>query len=163
MCSHPQNRLSHISLHYGNSFTHRHRTQRWIYSLFFHHWDGYPQWLGRILKTHYNTKEKVADLIDGGDMSCAWTKDRWTGKKVAEYVTENVEVEEYGPQYYSQRGEDCPPRYDESIFDFLDKNNNEEYAYVWTVNNEWKCLDMHSFDDSKSPEVVEIPDGALAV
>ena len=38
---------------------------------------------------------------------CAWTKDR-TGK-VAEYVTENVEVEEYGPQYYSQRGEDCPP------------------------------------------------------
>ena len=52
---------------------------------------------------------------------------------------------------------------DESIFDSLDKDNNEEYAYVWTVNNEWKCLDMHSFDDSKSPEVVEIPDGALAV
>ena len=44
----------------------------------YHHWDGYPQWLGRILNTHYNTKEKVADLIDGGDMSCAWTKDRWT-------------------------------------------------------------------------------------
>ena len=129
----------------------------------YHHWDGYPQWLGRILKTHYNTKEKVADLIDGGDMSCAWTKDRWTGKKVAEYVNENIEAAEYGPQYYSQRGEDCPPRYDESIFDFLDKDNNEEYAYVWTVNNEWKCLDMHSFDDSKSPEVVEIPDGALAV
>ena len=35
----------------------------------YHHWDGYPQWLGRILNTHYNTKEKVADLIDGGDMS----------------------------------------------------------------------------------------------
>ena len=25
------------------------------------------------------------------------------------------------------------------------------------LNNEWKCLDMHSFDDSKNPEVVEIP------
>ena len=44
----------------------------------YHHWDGYPQWLGRILKTHYNTKEKVADLIDGGDMSSAWTNERWT-------------------------------------------------------------------------------------
>ena len=31
----------------------------------------------------------------------------------------------------------------------------------WTVNNEWKCLDMHSFDDSKNPEVVEIPSGEL--
>ena len=80
----------------------------------YHHWDGYPQWLGRILTTHYNSREQAAELIDGGDMSCAWTKDRWTGKKVAEYVTENVgEVEQYGPQYYSQREcEDCPPRLD---------------------------------------------------
>ena len=22
----------------------------------YHHWDGYPEWLGRILKTHYNGK-----------------------------------------------------------------------------------------------------------
>ena len=128
----------------------------------YHHWDGYPQWLGRILNTHYKTREQAADLIDGGDMSSCWTNERWGvvnehGGQMKEETTE------YGPQYYSQRGEDCPPRYDESIFDFLDKNNNEEYAYVWTVNNEWKCLDMHSFDDSKSPEVVEIPDGALAV
>ena len=35
----------------------------------YHHWDGYPQWLGRILNTHYNTKDKVSELIDGGDMS----------------------------------------------------------------------------------------------
>ena len=130
----------------------------------YHHWDGYPQWLGRILKTHYNTREQVAELIDGGDMSSCWTNERWGG--VNEYggqtYFEPEESTEYGPQYYSQRGEDCPPRLD-TIFDFLDKNNNEEYAYIWTVNNEWKCLDMHSFDDSKSPEVVEIPEGALAV
>ena len=108
----------------------------------YHHWDGYPEWLGRILTTHYNSREKAAELIDGGDMSAAWG-------------------DENRAEYYSERGEDCPPRLDD-IFDFLDKKNNEEYAYVWTVNNEWKCLDMHSFDDSKSPEVVEIPSGALA-
>ena len=125
----------------------------------YHHWDGYPQWLGRILKTHYNTKEKVADLIDGGDMSCAWTKDRWTGKKVAEYVTENVEVEEYGPQYYSQRGEDCPPRFDETREEFL--SDGEEYSYIFTSAG-WVCYDMNEFNNN-DPEIVEIPAGNLAV
>ena len=125
----------------------------------YHHWDGYPEWLGRILTTHYNTKEKVAELIDGGDMSCAWTKDRWTGKKVAEYVTENVEVEEYGPQYYSQRGEDCPPRLDNNMEEFF--SDNEEYGYVYT-NAGWVCYDMNQFNDN-DPELTTIPEGALAV
>ena len=125
----------------------------------YHHWDGYPSWLGRILTTHYNTKEKVAELIDGGDMSCAWTKDRWTGKKVAEYVTENVEVEEYGPQYYSQRGEDCPPRLDNNMEEFF--SDNEEYGYVYT-NAGWVCYDMNQFNDN-DPELTTIPEGALAV
>ena len=39
----------------------------------YHHWDGYPQWLGRILNTHFNSRQKAADLIDGGDMSVCWT------------------------------------------------------------------------------------------
>ena len=155
MCSHPQNRLSHIFLimatrsRIGIQFS-----DNSVLSVY-HHWDGYPEWLGRILTTHYNTKEKVAELIDGGDMSSCWNDTVW-GESHADGV-------KYGPEYYSARGENCPPRYDDDIFDFLDKKNNEEYAYVWTVNNEWKCLDMHSFDDSKSPEVVEIPSGALAV
>jgi len=42
------------------------------------HWDGYPEWMGRILRTHYNTKDKVAELIDGGDMSSPWTEDSYT-------------------------------------------------------------------------------------
>ena len=125
----------------------------------YHHWDGYPQWLGRILNTHYNSREQAAELIDGGDMSCAWTKDRWTGKKVAEYVTENVEVEQYGPQYYSQRGEDCPPRLDNTLQQYL--SDGEEYAYIFR-DGEWVCYDMNEFNDNE-PELTEIPSGALAV
>ena len=128
----------------------------------YHHWDGYPEWLGRILKTHYNSKEKASELIDGGDMSVCWTKERWTGKELAPYVKEIKETEEYGPQYYSQRGEECPPRYDDSIFDYLEKDNNEEYAYVWTINNKWVCMNMNQFDNTKKPEKVSIPSGALA-
>ena len=119
------------------------------------HYDGYPEFNGRVLRDHYNTIDKVRKLIDGGDMSCTWTNAGWN----------NETLPEMGPLHYTSRGESLEnnaPRYDEDIFDFLEKENNEEYAYVWTVNNEWKCLNMHSFDDSKSPEAVEIPSGARA-
>ena len=131
----------------------------------YHHWDGYPQWLGRILKTHYNSKSKIGDQIDGGDMSCCWTKDRWTGKQIAPYVTEQKESEEYGPQYYAQRGEDCPPVLHTNLNDFLtytDDNCGGEYAYVFN-NGEWTCHQVGYSVDPHMTREVEIPDGALAV
>jgi hypothetical protein len=109
----------------------------------YHHWDGYPEWLGRILNTHYNTRQKVAELIDGGDMSSCWA--------------ENKE-----PEYYSARGENCPPRLDADLCEYLLPDNSEEFAYVFR-NGEWVCYDMNQFNDNKLPEVVEIPSGALAV
>ena len=109
----------------------------------YHHWDGYESWLGRILKTHYNSKELAAELIDGGDMSVAWNDDNQ-------------------PEYYSARGEECPPRLDADLCEYLLPDNSEEYAYVFR-NGEWVCYNMHQFDDSKLPEIVEIPSGALAV
>lgn len=126
----------------------------------YHHWDGYPSWLGRILKTHYNTKEKVSELIDGGDMSCCWTKDRWTGKQLAPYVMEQKESEKYGPQYYAQRGEDCPPRHD-TLKEYLD--DGEEYAYIFTKTNDWVCYDTYQYDGRKQPEIVEISNTPLHV
>ena len=35
----------------------------------YHHYDGYPEWLGTKLNEHYTTKQSVSELIDGGDMS----------------------------------------------------------------------------------------------
>jgi hypothetical protein len=115
------------------------------------HWDGYPEWMGRILRTHYNTKEKVAELIDGGDMSSPWTNAGFTNETV-----------EQGPLYYSQRGDNCPPRLDANLCEYLDPLKSEEYAYVFR-NGEWVCYNMHEFDDTKLPEIVQIPSGALAV
>jgi len=114
------------------------------------HWDGYPEWMGRILRTHYTTKDKVAELIDGGDMSSPWTNCGW----------KNETRPETGPMYYSERGEDSPPRLDADLCEYLLPNNSEEYAYVFR-NGEWVCYNMNQFDDSKLPEVVEIPSGAL--
>ena len=112
----------------------------------YHHWDGYPQWLGMKLVEHFNSRELASELIDGGDMSCCWTKDRWDGK----------EASEDGPQYYSQRGEDCPPRLDTNLLAYKHKESGEEYHYLFT-KGEWVCYDMHSFDYRLQPELTQIP------
>ena len=119
----------------------------------YHHWDGMPSWLGRILKTHYNSKELAAELIDGGDMSSCWTDDRWDDSAVKGV---------YGPQYYSQRGDDCPPRLDADLCEYLLPANGEEYHYLFR-NGEWVCYDMNCYVESKLPEIIEIPSAALAV
>ena len=67
-----------------------------------------------------------------------------------------------GPQYYSQRGEDCPPRLDADLCEYLLPANGEEYHYVFR-NGEWVCYNMNCYVESKLPEVVEIPSAALAV
>jgi hypothetical protein len=119
----------------------------------YHHYDGYPEWLGRILQTHYNSRSLASELIDGGDMSVCWTDERWTSYG-------SYKDDEYGPNYYSYRGEDCPPHLDKNLEEYL--SDGEEYAYVYTKNNEWVCYNMNQFSD-KEPEIVPIPSGALMV
>jgi hypothetical protein len=116
----------------------------------YHHYDGYPEWLGRILTTHYNAKSLAEELIDGGDMTSCWTDDRWDDSGVKGV---------YGPQYYSARGEDIPPRLDATFGKYI--GNNEEYAYLFT-NGKWVCYNNRRWDD-KFLQQVEIPSGALAI
>jgi len=120
------------------------------------HYDNYPEWAGRILRTHYNTREKVEALVDGGDVSCLWTDDGF-------YTSEGkTQRGYYGPLHYSERGEDCPPRLDADLCEYLLPENGEEYHYLFR-NGEWVCYDMNCYTESKLPEIVEIPSVALAV
>jgi hypothetical protein len=116
------------------------------------HYDNYPEWAGRILKTHYNTREKVANLIDGGDVSCLWTDKDWNGNEWSEC--------KYQALTYAMRGEDTPPRHDKNLGEYLQKG--EEFAYVYTQSEGWLCYDTCDWHDSYL-EGVEIPSGALAV
>ena len=110
------------------------------------HFDNYPKGTGVNLVEHYSNREDVEELIDGGDISCLWTNVGWN----------NETLSETGPLYYSSRGEECPPHHDNNLEEYL--SEGEEYAYIFTLEDEWVCYDMHQFDDSKSPEIVEIPD-----
>ena len=105
----------------------------------YHHYDGYPQWLGVILRQKFNTREKVAELLDGGDISCIESDNNWKREKVENHVL-----------YYNARGEDTEPRLDLTIEDYLE--NGEEYAYVYTLDHQWECYDLH-----KGVKKVEIP------
>ena len=116
----------------------------------YHHWSGYPEWLGRILNTHYNAKSLAEELIDGGDMSICWTDERWDDSGVKGV---------YGPNYYSLRGDNSPPRLDKDMDEFF--ADGEEYSYIFR-NGNWYAYDMHQFDNMVAPEPIEIPSGALA-
>ena len=125
----------------------------------YHHWDGYPSWLGVKLQEHFNTKELASELIDGGDMSVCWTTERWNNDPNEYGGTTKREVEDYGPQYYSERGEDTPPRLDASLGAYCDKLRGEEYHYVYRPEYGWMCVDMHQFEEGDpAPSVVSIPD-----
>lgn len=113
------------------------------------HWDGYPAFNGRVLRTHYSTEEQVRELIDGGDISALRTNAGW----------QNETLPTVGPLYYASRGEDCPPRLDNNLGEFL--QNNEEFGYVFTESEGWLCYDTCEWHDSYM-EGVEIPAGAAA-
>ena len=105
----------------------------------YHHWDGYPQWLGVVLNRKFNTREKVAELLDGGDISCIDSDTDWDRQSCEHHVL-----------YFNARGEKTEPRLDLTFEDYIE--NNEEYAYVYTLDHQWECYDLH-----KGVKKVEIP------
>ncbi len=105
----------------------------------YHHWDGYPQWLGVTLRQKFNTREKVAELLDGGDISCCDSDTDWNNEKCEPHVL-----------YYNARGENTEPALHLSFEDYIAAG--EEYAYVFTLDHEWQCYDCHN-----GVEEVDIP------
>ena len=103
----------------------------------YHHWDGYPSWLGVFLQQNYTTKDQIAELIDGGDISHIDSDTDWNNEKVDNHVL-----------YYNDRGEKTEPRLDLNVEDYIENeySADEEYAYLFE-NGEWICYDL----DTKQP------------
>jgi hypothetical protein len=97
------------------------------------HWDGYPEWNGKKLKEHFNSYEKAAELIDGGDISSLWTDTDWN----------HMKMEEHRTLYYVERGQedqDVEPNLHNSFQSFISSVNDSwsDYAYLF-ADGEWKC------------------------
>lgn len=99
-----------------------------VISAYIHH-DGYPSGVGAELVRDYATAEAASAVIAKGDAS------------------------DLGCNFYSERGETCPPMVSENVEAFLRAcKSGEEYAYVFE-NGAWKCFDLHG----RKPVEVEIP------
>ena len=127
----------------------------------YHHWDGYPEWLGVTLKEHYNTKEDIAKLIDGGNMSSCYSDNQYDEEK-QEFVKNDPKPEYYG-------GDDERPRLSRNFTQFaFDSKSGEEYLYLF-VNNEWNGFSLdHKYSEEDweildtKVNLVEIPEPEVA-
>ena len=108
----------------------------------YHHWDGYPSFLGVFLQQNYTTKEQIAELLDGGDISHLDSDTDWNNEKVDNHVL-----------YYNDRGEKTEPRLDLNVEDYIENEYSamEEYAYLFE-NGEWICYDL---DTKQTVEIKE--------
>jgi hypothetical protein len=118
------------------------------------HWDGYPSFNGKVLREFYNTKEKVNQLINGGNISSLHTNVGWN----------NETLPETGPQYYTSRGEsidDNAPELSKDHGEYLKMSgdSDEEYSYLF-ADGEWMCYNTRSWDE-KYMEREEIPAGSI--
>ena len=98
----------------------------------YHHWDGYPQWLGKKLTTNYTTDKEITELIDGGDMSSIESDRDWNRNIAPTHV-----------QYYSQRGDsECEPLLHKNQRAFIKTTVDcwGEYSYLYR-NGRWFCYD----------------------
>ena len=120
----------------------------------YHHWDGYPEWLGRILKQEYNSKEKVAELLDGGNMSSCWSDN------VYDYDKQEFVKRDPQPEYYG--GDNEAPRLDVN-FDEFAKNSNSGEEFLYIYNGEWEAFAIdQKYENHKIVDTniipVEIPE-----
>ena len=106
----------------------------------YHHWDGYPEWLGVTLKEQYNTREKIAKLLDGGNMSSCWSDNDFDYEK-QEFVKQDPK-----PNYYG--GDDEKPRLSRNFTQFaFDSKSGEEYIYLYE-DGKWNGFSIdHKYDD----------------
>ena len=120
----------------------------------YHHYDGYPQWLGVKLKKNYTDSASIRQaLIDQGDLSCIESDTDWNRKELDEPIVLS----------YKMRGEDCPAAHHAAFLDFLYYDTIQtDFSYLWNPEIKiWTCW-RHSWDsDLNKPlkaEIVFIPD-----
>lgn len=125
------------------------------------HYDGYLENNGRILAEHYQDREAVRQLIDGGSMSSLRTTHLWITSVVRD---ENGDIardmdgnwvysptREPQPLYHTERGEELEITHD-TFKEFVSGNSGEEFAYLYGTDGKWRAYKI-GWQDA----VIELP------
>jgi len=120
----------------------------------YHHFDGYPEWLGVKLNRNYTTSAKVRKLIEGGDISCIESDSDWKRNKLEKPIVLT----------YAMRGDELRTAHHEDLKDFLMYDTCQiEYSYLWNGSLSilnwscWKANYNYEWMIPEPPEVVQIP------
>lgn len=97
----------------------------------YHHWDGYPAWLGKTLMQRYPTMKDAQQLVSQRDMSTCWTDKDWSGDPMTP-----------GPLTYQMRGDSVAlPLWSSDLREYCQAGLNcgAEYVYVYEARKGWRC------------------------
>ena len=115
------------------------------------HYDGMPSNTGYFLLTYYNTKQKVLDLINKGDLSSLACSHNWNDEQ---HPTINNKIQ-LTPKPYSKRKNQPEPSTQPIVHDiqikFFDDLMGEEYKYLYIPEDRkdalltgWKCWNVQN-------------------
>jgi len=116
----------------------------------YHHYDGYPQYLGTILTSFFSSPADARSLVEGGDMQCCFSDTDFEGCLIMDHSKRPSRL--WRPMYYSEKGlADCKPITHQGIDGFLQycgfgkgihfHKEKLEYAYLYSVEA-WTCYDI---------------------
>ena len=97
------------------------------------HWDGHPEANGRTLVKYFSERNKVKDLINGGNISVLRTSHTWETERTD--TGEYKNTREFQPLYYTERGDDLEIMHNSDLESFA----CESYNYVYTLKGKWQC------------------------
>ena len=109
-----------------------------VTSIYVHN-DGYPEGLGQILSSHYNTQELADKLVELGDCSCVC--ERLSPEDGEEHSFDHP-VDDVTVAYHRDRGEDwedVEPRHYDNVGKFKRGCGSDSFCYLFEDGG-WKCL-----------------------
>ena len=124
------------------------------------HYDGYPEYVGKILVNHYNTPEKVTKLISMGDIS---SLEKSIGKKHDFNMPYNEKEKlGYTTFYHRDRGDELRINSNKSIKEYLLDANERwaDYVYIYwgtkgddtpTASKGWEYIQPYGLNIKDTP------------
>ena len=109
------------------------------------HWDGYLEHNGKVLLEHYNTHEKLDELLGLGSISFLAPKVNPDPDKPHTFENPQQDVVQ---AYARDRGDEFHPAQDLSYQELTDERSWADYVYVFGEDGKWRYTQPWQEDKS---------------
>lgn len=116
-----------------------------IYRSIYCQLDGYPEEVGKLLVTYYDTPEKLHELLALGDIYCL--KEKLNPDPTALHCFGNYQ-KDLTVAFGRDREENGLDAKDRTLDEMLDSNEDPEFVYIFTAEQEWEFCHLYDYDIS---------------